>query len=163
MGYRPASIELDLPEFRDDVQPENSLRVFVLAPSIREGERMNGGQLEGETREDFGRVCWGYLVPKILRWTLEDIQGRPVALPSDVGLDIADPVERLAAQVEHLRDQDENVILAIFKAWRLASLTPKRDTPEGKDSSVPSTTGHDASPRNDATPDLRELEFEIPM
>lgn len=162
MGYRPVSIPLDLEDFRDEDNPENSLKVRVISPSIREGERMNAGKLDNETREQFGNVCWGFLVPKIESWNLDDQDGLPVTLPRLVGRDIEDPQERLAAQVEHLRDQDENVVLAIFREWRLATLTKKADTPEGKASETRSTPGPDASAQM-APPDLRELESQIPM
>lgn len=163
MGYRPVVIPLDLPEFADEDNPGDSLRVSVVAPSVRQGERMNAGRLDGESSEQFANTCWGFLVPKIRSWNLEDDKGEPVPLPSQVGLDIADPERRLAAQVEHLRDQDENVVYAIFKAWRIASLTPKENTAEGKDSATPSTSGHDESSPSGTNWDIRELESQIPM
>lgn len=166
MGYRPKTHTLELAGYQSD-DPDESLIVKVLAPSVKEGALISGGRLttkvDGkdveETSEQYARRCFGYMVPKLRFWNLETELGEPVALPCDVALDEPDAGKRLARQVDHIYDQDENVILAIYGEWRLVGFAKKAGTDEGKESETPSTTGPDAS----ANVDLRELESQIPM
>lgn len=166
MGYRPKTHTLELASYQTG-DPDTSLIVKVLAPSVKEGALITAGratlQVDGkeveETSEQYARRCFGYMVPKLRFWNLESELGEPVALPCDVALDEPDPEKRLAKQVDHVYDQDENVILAIYHEWRLVGYAKKADTSEGKDSGTPSTDGPDAS----AEIDTRELESQIPM
>lgn len=164
MGFKPLIHPLDLPEYAGE-DFEDDLVVKVISPSIKEGQLINAGRREasgddpGETSEDYMRRVFGYLAPKIRFWNLEDEQGNRAALPRDVGLDEPDPAKRLALQVDHLYEQDENIVLAVYHAWRMVGLTKKASTDEGKENETPSTPGPDASPQVD----LRQLESQIPM
>lgn len=166
MGYRPKTHKLELASYQSG-DPDESLIVKVLAPSVKEGAQITGGrltlQVDGkdveETSEQYARRCFGYMVPKLRFWNLENELGEPVALPCDIALDERDADKRLARQVDHLCEQDENVILSIYHEWRLVGYAKKADTDEGKDSATPSTTGPDAS----AEISKQELESQIPM
>ncbi len=171
MGYRSPIHTLELPEYRGETD-DDSLVVKVVAPSIREGSDLNAGRRTNEdgteeTSADYMRRAFTYLAPKIRFWNLEDGDGQPIPLPREVALD-ADPHVRSSRQVDHLYEQDENIILAIYHAWRMVSLPKKADTDEGKDSGPPSTPGPDASPLSERSGnlseiDIRELEASIPM
>lgn len=170
MGYRPSAVPLELEDFQTG-DLDTSLLVKVIAPTVKEGALINAGRatrvVNGEevteTSDEYARRCMGYMIPKIKFWNLETEDGEPVPLPSSVGRDIADPDERLQAQLDHLYEQDENVVLAIYGEWRLVGYKKAqrdKDSAEGKDSGAQSTNGHSASP-----PPLtvQELESQIPM
>lgn len=174
MGYRPVAIPLELAAYQTG-DPDTTLVVKVVAPSVREGATMNagrgmvpdgeGGERE-ETADEFQRRCFSYLAPKIMFWTLEDYDGAPETLPRDLPREAGESIEKFRArQVEHLYDLDENIIYDIWLEWRLAGVPKKADTTEGKDSVTPSTPGPGASATN-GMPDadlIRELESGIPM
>lgn len=159
MGYKPVAQLLDLPDFRGDDSGDD-LVVRVIAPSVREAADINFGRREDDENDSYTRRAFGYLVPKIRFWNLETEDGEPVPLPRDVALDEPDPVKRLELQLDHLYDQDENVVIAIYQEWRMVGMPKKReDGDEGKENTTPSTPGPDASPPLS----IRELESQIPM
>lgn len=172
MGYKSPIHRLDLPEFTAQEPGEEDLVVKVVAPSAKESGDLNAGRRtiveddteREETSGEYMRRAMAYLAPKIRFWNLEYADDVPVPLPRDVGTEW--PVgseKRIDAQVDHLMEQDENIVLAIYHAWRLAGMPAKEDTGEGKESETPSTPGPGASPANDRPWDLRELEMQIPM
>ncbi len=179
MGYQSPIHRLELPDFKGETDAD-SLIVKVISPSAREGGDLNAGRRtvvekdgteRDETSGEYMHRAMRYLAPKIRSWNLEDTDtGAPVPLPRDLTWadDIGgklDQDERLDRMVEHLMEQDENIVLAIYHAWRLAGIPKKAETPEGKDSETPSTPGLDASPGNAVSQewDLRELESQIPQ
>jgi hypothetical protein len=171
MGYKSPIHPLDLPDFRGETD-EDSLRVKVVAPNVREGATINDGRAtitlpdgteRQETGEEYSRRAMRFLVPKIRYWNLEEEDGTPIPIPRDIAFPPeASEDERLDLMVAHLYEQDENVVLAIYHEWRMVGMPKKADTDEGKDSETPSIDGPGASPNNDAW-DIRELESQIPM
>jgi hypothetical protein len=173
MGYRPTLHQLELAEYQTG-DPDTSLTVKVVAPTMLEAGDMNAGKRtlengEQESAEAYLRRCMTYLAPKIKSWNLDTEDGVPVSLPSDAADGVVlglpgspgrDSSEWKNAAVDHLMRQDENIVLAIYHEWRLVSLPKKKDTPEGKDSTTPSTPGPGASSQEW---DLTELEQQIPM
>lgn len=166
MGYKSPIHTLDLPDHQGETS-EDSLVVKVVAPSAKQSSDLNAGrrtitEADGterqETSGEYMRRAMSYLAPKIRFWNLEDEDGTPVPLPRDV----SDDVDK---QVDHLMEQDENIVLAIYHEWRMAGMPAKEDTEEGKDSETPSTDGPGASQPNAEWPpmDLRDLEAQIPM
>jgi hypothetical protein len=172
MGYKSPIHPLDLPQFRGETD-EDSLVVKVVSPSVREGGDINAGRrthfVDGEevteTSDQYLRRVMGYLAPKIRFWNLEDEDGRAIPLPRDLTwVEVIDQDERLDRMVDHLFEQDENVILAIYHEWRFVGMPVKAETDEGKDSGTPSTPGPAASANNNgSTVDLRALELQIPQ
>lgn len=173
MGFRIQAQQLELPEYADKDNPDDSLIVTAILPTVKEGATINAGRAmvpdetaEGgerrETAEELQRRVFGLMAPKLRSWNLESEEGEAVPLPRD--LYPGNSREALAKQVDHLYDQDENAILAIWVAWRSAGMPKKADSDEGKDSAAPSTPGPGASPANDVSEwDMRELEQQIPM
>jgi hypothetical protein len=167
MGYKSPIHQLDLPDFKSDDPGGDDLLVKVVAPSAKQSGDLNAGrrtiaEADGTEREEtsveYMRRAMSYLAPKIRFWNLEDEDGTPVALPRDIS-------GVLDEQVNHLMEQDENIVLAIYHEWRMVGMPAKEDTEEGKDSETPSTDGPSASQPNAEWPpaDLRELEAQIPM
>lgn len=175
MGFRSPIHTLGMPDYVDEDDPANSLVVKVVAPSAREAADLNAGRrtitaADGTTREEnqqeFTRRAFAYLAPKIRFWNLEDEDGMPVELPLLVANVELDHDARLALMVDHLMEQDENIVYAIYHEWRLVSLVKKADTDEGKDSAPTSMSGRVESETNGTWPtdqDIRELEASIPM
>lgn len=174
MGYKVKAQKLDLPDCVDEDNPEDSLVVWAMLPTIGEGATINAGRIkvpdedaEGglreETSEELLRRVFRFMAPKLRSWNLEDDEGRPIPLPRD--LYSGNTPEAITKQVEHLYAQDENTILAIWTAWRSAGLPKKADSDEGKASETPSTSGLDASRPSEISQswDVRELERSIPM
>lgn len=174
MGYKIKAQELELPGYQSEPDPQDNLIVRAITPTVSEGATINAGRRtkengfdEDETSEAYQRRVMGLMAPKIRFWNLEEEDGTPVPIPLLApALQLTaeeDTRTRLSRMVDHLYEQDENVVLAIYHAWRLAGLPKRKDTAEGKDSGAPSTPGPDASPRSDEEWDLRELETQIPM
>lgn len=169
MGYKVKPVELELPGYQNEADPRDNLQVLAILPTVKEGATINSGrgtvtEKDGterdETSEEYQRRVMALMVPKLRSWTLEEEDGTPVPVPRELypGHDAA----AREAQLDHLYAQDENIVLAIYQAWRLAGLPKKAGSDEGKDSATPSTLGPGASPRNDEW-DVRELERQIPM
>lgn len=174
MGYKSPIHTLELPDYADPDDPANSLVVRVVAPSAKEAADLNAGRrtitnpdgtTREETQQEYTRRAFAYMAPKIRSWNLETEDGRPVLLPQDVASADPDPEVRKQAMVDHLMEQDENIVYAIYHEWRLVSLTKKADTEEGKDSDPPSMCGQLESPESDwpTSADLLELERSLPM
>lgn len=176
MGFRVKAQQLELPDYADPDNPADSLIVTAILPTVKEGATINAGRIKiadpdaedgfrMETSGELQRRVFTFMAPKLRSWNLETDEGEPVPLPRE--LHPGHTPEALARQVDHLYEQDENVVLAIWMAWRDAGMPKRPESAEGKDSTTPSTPGHDASPPNDAPswvpPDLRELESQIPM
>lgn len=171
MGYKVKPVELELPEYQNEDDPADNLQVLAILPTVKEGATINAGrgtvtEKDGserdETSEEYQRRVMALMVPKLRGWNLEEEDGTPVPVPRELhpGHDAA----AREAQLEHLYAQDENIVLAIYQAWRLAGLPKKADSKEGKDSATQSMTGHDASPPSaEREWDVRELEIQIPM
>lgn len=171
MGFKIKPVELELPEYQQEDDPADNLRVFAILPTVNEGATINAGRRtittadgteRSETSEEYQRRVMALMVPKIRSWNLEEEDGTPVPVPRELhpGHDAA----AREAQLDHLYAQDENVVLAIYQAWRLAGLPKKAGSEEGKDSATPSMPGPAASPPSDEPEwDVRELEVQIPM
>jgi hypothetical protein len=167
MGYKSPIHPLELPDFQGETD-EDSLAVSVVAPNVREGASINAGRattlIDGkeveETGEQYTRRVMRYLAPKIRSWNLEEEDGTPVPLPREVSPGTSE--EALDGQVDHLYEQDENVVLAIYHEWRMVGMPKKAETDEGKDSTTQSTDGPAASSISDDW-DIRSLEMQIPQ
>lgn len=174
MGYQSPVHRLDLPDFQGE-DGGDPLIVKVVSPSAREGGDLNAGrrtitEKDGTEREEtsgeYMRRAMAYLVPKIRFWNLDDADGNPVTLPRELTwVEEIDQDERVKRMIDHLMEQDENIVLAIYHEWRLVGVPKKADTPEGKDSGTTSTDGPGASPRNEQPQelDLLALERQIPQ